>query len=115
MPKTLEKETKAATFTSDWEAKDGNTSSTVIFKSETTAIGTEMARGEAQKEITNDINSTKLNFLKIPEIWSDKSFKEHSKDTKQLFKQESSRGLGFNKSNFTPENKPAPEMTKETT
>ncbi|KAG9287474.1 hypothetical protein G9A89_023846 [Geosiphon pyriformis] len=78
------------------------------------ATGTETAKEEAQKKSTNGTNLTKLNFLKIPEIWSDKSSKKHSKNAKQSFKQKILRGLELNKSDFTPKNKLALEITENT-
>ncbi|KAG9287915.1 hypothetical protein G9A89_017510 [Geosiphon pyriformis] len=64
------------------EINNSNTLSKAIFKSKFNTIAVEVAEGETQRDSAKGTKSIKLNFLKIPETWSDKSFKKHSKDTK---------------------------------
>ncbi|KAG9296122.1 hypothetical protein G9A89_011975 [Geosiphon pyriformis] len=61
---------------------DNNILSKAIFKFRFNITAADMTEGKTQGQGTKDTNLTKLNFFKIPETWSAKSFKEHSKDTK---------------------------------
>ncbi|KAG9286449.1 hypothetical protein G9A89_014615 [Geosiphon pyriformis] len=87
---------------------EANTPSKAISESKTEATSTEPTKERAPKDSTMGTNSTKLNFLRIPETWSVKSSRECFKDAKRATKRDSSIG----KKEAPPPNPKAPDEEK---
>ncbi|KAG9286054.1 hypothetical protein G9A89_022731 [Geosiphon pyriformis] len=92
-----------------------NTLSTAISKFKPKFKGAEAIEEEIRDEDTKGTNPTRLNFFKIPEIWSDRSSTECFKEAKQSYKPELSREIKTAKEIPLPEDKSVPKENEKTT